>query len=96
MKVCCPNCNSNKVRSYDNECLYHPNHDRPIPDSEMKYDNEVYIMFQCDECKSKFTITFDIVKQGTEQLLREAYALLINAGIELELVDKIEKHLKES
>jgi hypothetical protein len=61
----CPKCNSEKVRSYDNQPLYHP------PKSEMKFiedynqmgvDYEIYISMTCDDCDHKFEDNFPIVK----------------------------------
>lgn len=69
-EVCCPHCQSKKVRSTDNEPLYHPR-----PEDIAQYpnggalgqlptgisnlygvDEEVYIDMVCDECLKTFKI----------------------------------------
>jgi len=48
----CPKCKSTKLRTYDNESLYHPKKD----DCELQgyngigFDCEIYVSVLCDEC----------------------------------------------
>lgn len=57
----CPNCNSTKVRSFDNQSLYHP-----TKEDDYQYDNEIYIEFECFDCEENFTKVFDLIEQKDE------------------------------
>lgn len=60
-KINCPNCKSDNVRSVDNQPIWHPTAS-DIKNGVSRYDNEIYISFTCDNCKSdNFTVAFDIV-----------------------------------
>lgn len=62
----CPNCKSRKVRSIDNQPLYHP----PKEDSEKNgygIDSELYVTCKCDECNTEFEKIFTLVDSDTPQ-----------------------------
>ncbi len=47
----CPKCKSAKVRTYDNEPLYHPSKVDSEKDNYVTgFDNEIYVSFVCDSC----------------------------------------------
>ena len=53
-------CGSHKVRSYDNNNLYHPS--KAISETEgYSIDTEIYIDVVCDECEHFFQAIGDIV-----------------------------------
>jgi hypothetical protein len=71
MSHTCPKCESKKVRSYDNQPLFHPEKSlieaQPLP-IEVSYqymglDTELYISFVCDECEHKFEKVFTLVEK---------------------------------
>jgi len=62
-EVMCPKCGSHKVHSYDNESLSHPSADEIGNEDCMQYDNEVYVMFECDSCGENFKKVFDMILQ---------------------------------
>lgn len=62
MSVICPKCSSKDVRSYDNQPLFHPSR-RDVKAGSMRYDNEVYIDFKCDDCEDTFTKIFNLTPQ---------------------------------
>lgn len=61
----CPKCNSTKVRSFDNEPLFHPKFNQPLTDEDMRYDNLAYVHFSCDDCEETFWKTFYFVEKET-------------------------------
>lgn len=48
----CPKCNSEKVRTYDNESLYHPSEDdcKKQGYENIGFDAEIYVSIICDNC----------------------------------------------
>lgn len=62
----CPKCDSEKVRSYDNQPLHHPEKSemKSIEDyNQMGVDYEIYISMVCDDCDHTFEDSFKIVKE---------------------------------
>lgn len=51
----CPNCGSHKVRTYDNEALYHAEKDKCEKEGYNKvgFDSEIYVSTICDNCGHK-------------------------------------------
>lgn len=78
----CPNCKSNNIRTTDNQPIAHDD----------GIDRELYLSLSCNSCKHEFDSKMEVNENGTWQLLEAAYKLLVDAGIESELVDKIEQH----
>jgi hypothetical protein len=65
----CPKCNSEKVRSYDNQPIFHPEK-KDIQNGLGNYrtmgiDYEIYISIICDDCEHRFERNFPIVKDYT-------------------------------
>jgi hypothetical protein len=56
----CPTCNNHNVYSIDNEPIYHPTK-KEVDAGNMRYDNEIHIMFECLNCNEIFKKVFDIV-----------------------------------
>ena len=61
----CPKCNSEKVRSYDNQPIYHPEKKDIWCYGTMGVDYEIYISIACDDCEHRFERNFPIVKDYT-------------------------------
>jgi len=61
----CPCCGSDKVRSYDNEPLYHPTKDEIEKQGIARWDNELYMKFTCDNKSTcpQFQIVFNLTPQ---------------------------------
>lgn len=59
MSVTCKNCSSKNIRSVDNQPLFHPSKDE-VKQGTMRYDNEVYVNFTCDDCEDTFTKIFTL------------------------------------
>ena len=58
----CPKCQSNKVRSYDNETLGHKTKEDAIKEEYNDIiDNEVYVSLVCDDCQHEFTQSFKLM-----------------------------------
>ncbi len=43
----CTQCGSDKVRIFDNEALFHPDH---FDKDKIMFDNEIYASWTCDNC----------------------------------------------
>ncbi len=59
MEIKCPKCQSAKVRSIDNQPLWHPTEDE-IRDGASVIDFEIYLSMRC-ECGHTFEMVCDIV-----------------------------------
>lgn len=62
----CPKCNSDKVRTTDNQPLWHPTKQQCEEDSyAIGIDNMVYCDLTCDDCNYDFSSEFSIVSNYT-------------------------------
>lgn len=76
MGIKCKECQSSKVRSFDNEILEHKELEvHQIEKYAQQYDNEVYIAFICDACNHTFTISFDIVPKTKDITLERSFMI---------------------
>lgn len=62
MCVTCTNCSSPNIRSIDNQPLFHPSK-KDVKNGTMRYENEVYVEFKCDDCDDTFTKIFNLTPQ---------------------------------
>ncbi len=60
----CTKCNSYKVRCTNTESLYQPDQSEcEIDDYSFSLENEVYMDIICDNCKTSYKTTYDIVER---------------------------------
>lgn len=55
----CYFCDSENIRSIDNEPLYHPSK-LEVENGVSRFDNDIYIIFTCDDCNKRQTKVFTI------------------------------------
>ena len=69
-KVKCPKCREAKVRTTDNQSLYHPSKEEcKKEDYRIGVDNMVYVDATCDACQYEFNIELPIVVATTGDIL---------------------------
>ena len=56
----CEHCNSENVRSVDNQPLYHPSKEEVAKDVP-NFDNEIYVEFYCDDCGKTHDKVFSLL-----------------------------------
>ncbi len=59
MELTCTKCNSSKVRSTDNESLYHPS-ETEVEHNIPNVDHELYVTMHCDGCGHDFKAVFNL------------------------------------
>lgn len=59
MVIYCKSCNSENVRSFDNQPLFHPSK-QDVNCGVPRFDDEVYVEFVCDNCNETFTKIFSL------------------------------------
>ncbi len=68
----CPHCQSENIRSFDNQPLFHPTSEQVKNEDAVRYDGEAYLQFVCDDCKHEWQEIFQLI-----QLKKEPELLVI-------------------
>ena len=61
--ICCPKCQSEDVRSIDNQPLEHPTKSGVEMFNSPRFDAELYMTFKCDGCNNLFDKVFTLTLQ---------------------------------